>query len=386
MPHTLAITVGILLLCTLVPTTIPAQSSPQGCEDLLKLSSDMGRAVDSVFVNKEVCDAYRFLLERNGTGTKGTQCYRSQTDRILKLNPHFALGLAKALAEMERLFGGKNIVQSGFRCDGSNGNHPKGCAADIIWASCLAKTGGNTEAAWRCSSDSFNAPEQKWIDANGKNEQYKIHLRLRYAPEGHHVEPVSIRGCVTGATVGSAPPSSGISDIVRRAFSMPTQQTQPSVSQPAIPSQPVSTSQNPLDSFNPQLTPATPLSVPTTTTATTSNAAADRLEELAFGGQSTTSTATATSVPLVVSGSDAVVLTGTQQASTTSVTTQGLSSPSQTTFTSGDLAWQDQTVSSNPVSGVQAIIITIRAALNRISQYLVPFGARSHEHASEYDY
>lgn len=168
-------------------------------------------------------------------------------------------------------------------------------------------------------------------------------------------------------------PTATFAQTVRNWLS-PQQQVTAAPSQPALPSQPVSTSQNPLDSFNP--IPSTPVTVPTTT-ATTSNAAADRLEELAFGGQSTTSTATATSVPLVVSGSDAAVLTGTQQASTTSVTTQGMISPSQTTFTSGDLAWQDETVSSNPVSGVQAIIITIRAALNRIGQYLVPFGTRN---------
>lgn len=172
----------------------------------------------------------------------------------------------------------------------------------------------------------------------------------------------------------SSSPTATFAQTVRNWLT-PQQQVQAIPSQPAMPSQPVSTSQNPLDAFNPPS--ITPQLTPTSTNATSTNAAADRLEELAFGGQPTTTNSTATSVPLVVSGSDAAMLTGTQQASTTSVTTQGVISPSQTTFTSGDLAWQDETVSSNPVSGVQAIIITIRAALNRISQYLVPFGARN---------
>jgi hypothetical protein len=170
----------------------------------------------------------------------------------------------------------------------------------------------------------------------------------------------------------SGSPSAGLTSSLRQWLT-PQPQTQATPSQPAMPSQPVSTSQNPLDAFNPPS--ITPQLTPTSTNATSTNAAADRLEELAFGGQPTTTNSTATSVPLVVSGSDAAMLTSTQQASTTSVTpSQGAISPSQTTFTSGDLAWQDETVSSNPVSGVQAIIITIRAALNRITQHLVPFG------------
>jgi hypothetical protein len=90
----------IVALFTSQDVAAQSESSAQGCNDLLQLASSMGRAADSVFINQEVCDAYRFLLERNGTGTRGTQCYRSQTDRILKLNPQFAVGLAKALAEI----------------------------------------------------------------------------------------------------------------------------------------------------------------------------------------------------------------------------------------------------------------------------------------------
>lgn len=177
----------------------------------------------------------------------------------------------------------------------------------------------------------------------------------------------------------SAPsPSAAFSESLRQWFSPP----QATPAQPAIPSQPVQQSQNPLNAFNESTSTGefggVSSQLNTGTMSTGSSTAADRLEELAFGPKPATSTtSTATSVPLVVSGSNAAVLTGTQQASTTAVIpTQGVISPSQTTFTSGDLSWQDGTVSSAPVSGVQAILITIRSALTRMLQYLVPFSAR----------
>jgi hypothetical protein len=378
----------IVALFTSQDVAAQSESSAQGCNDLLQLASSMGRAADSVFINQEVCDAYRFLLERNGTGTRGTQCYRSQTDRILKLNPQFAVGLAKALAEIEKLYGGRNIVQSGYRCDGTNGNHTRGCAADIIWRSCQKNTRGHANP-WRCSSDTFDSPEQKWIDANGRNAPYNIQLRLRFAPEGHHVEPTNTQGCITGPMVSGsgAAPSAGFTESLRQWLA-PQQQVQATPSQPAISSQPVSISQNPLGAFDIEPQPAEPTAVSSQinpTAHSSSSTAADRLEELAFGPKPATST-TATSVPLVVSGSNAAMLVGTQQASTTAVTSsQGVISPSQTTFVSGDLSWQDPTISSAPVSGVQAILITIRAALNRMLQYLVPFNTETHTDEHEYD-
>jgi hypothetical protein len=379
-------------ILVLVPSSLPAQSSVPECNDLLQLASGMGRAADSVFINKEVCDAYRFLLERNGTGTRGTQCYRSQTDRILKLNPQFAVGLAKALVEIEKLYGGKNIIQSGYRCDGTNGNHTRGCAADIIWRSCQTNTRGHS-SPWRCASDTFDSPEQRWIDANGRNAPYNIQLRLRFAPEGHHVEPTNTQGCITGPMVSGsgAAPSSGIAESVRQWLTPePQPQTQARPAQPAVSSQPVSISQNPLGAFDfdvePQLAePEGVSSQINPTVGPSTGKAADRLEELAFGPKATSTPSSTSSVPLVVTGSNAAMLVGTHQASTTAAaSSQGVISPSQTTFVSGDLSWQDETISSAPVSGVQAILITIRAALNRMLQYLVPFNA--HENPDEHEY
>ena len=412
-----AITILAILFASTPLLAEPAAVTPE-CNQLLQLASTMGRKVDSVFINQEVCDAYRFLLERNGSGTRGAQCYKSQTDRILKLNPQFAVGLYRALTEIEKLYGGKNIIQSGFRCDGSNGNHPRGCAVDIIWRSCQIdpKPTPRGKDPWYCSSDRYDAPEQKWIDANGKNAPYKIHLRLRKAPEGHHVEPVDTQGCITGPVVGSGDaPFSGVSDAVRRAFGMSTQQPAYS-SQGAYPSQPISQGQSPISSYQPQQGIAV-----TTGTGATSGAgassdsgayagenvdivgvssqigatsgggtthattAADRLEELAFGTGTNASAGTnATSVPLIVSGSNAVGITGTQNPTTNLQYASSQISPTQQTFISGDLSWQgENTLQSSGLSGWDAIFVTIKATLNRILQLLQPFGARDSFEESE---
>jgi len=368
--------------------------------NLLSLAAKMGRRVDSVFINKEVCEAYSFLLERNGTGTRGTECYKSQTDRILKLNPEFAVGLYRALTEIEKLYGGKNIIQSGFRC--TPDPHSKGCAADIIWTSCQRDTMGFPDP-WRCSSDDYDkrtdtwmTPEQKWIDENGKNAPYKIHLRLRKAPEGHHVEPVDTQGCTTGPTVESGgsgtTPLSGLSDAVRRAFGMPTQQAQPAVSQPAIPSQPAYSSQSPLSSYQePHITSGNTSGVSSQISSgsggtTNGTSIADTLERLAFGIKATTSIGTATSVPLVVSGSDAAGITSSQdQGGQQTIASTIGSIPSQQTFISGDLSWQSESSFSAPLSGWEAILVTLKAALLRILQYLQPFGSRSTDVYDEFE-
>lgn len=414
----------VALFCVLLATTpnISAAATEgfnsQGEADCAKMLGFTGSAINDatrkVAVNSETCAAYRFLLERNGTGTRGTQCYRSQTDRILKLNPNFAVGLYKSLSEIEKLYGGKNIIQSGFRCDGSNGNHPRGCAADIIWASCKAKGG----VGWRCSSDRFDAPEQKWIDANGRKEPYKIHLRLRYAPEGHHVEPVNIQGCSTGRVVGSGngPPSNsspmGLGDAFRQSTGIGQQPALPA--QPAIPPQLAQAVQQPTQYFQPtQAQPSvapsgtvgTPTSVgsPANTVAPIGSTApqtvgtenqfeefvdnkpsiGDQLMMLAYGTSSiVTSTDIATSVPIIVSEKDATVLKGSTRKSATSTLSATSSestknAPHQTqTFVSGDLTYPRPS-SNMSRNYILAFLADMKARLLRALEILRPFGLRA---------
>ena len=368
---------------------------PEACKQLFKLPSGtyMQDIDKRLLGNKEVCEAYQFLLQRNGSGSRGAQCFKTQADRILKLNPQFAVSLYKSLTEMEKQFGGKNIIQSGYRCDGTNGNHPRGCAVDIIYASCLRQHGGDTLKAWRCSSDhidkatnTWSQPEQKWIDANGKN--YGIQLRLRFAPEGHHVEPTSINGCLTSAPVTSGPtgsPTSNFTDSVRQIFGMqPAQPAYPT--QPAIASQPLSTAQSPLSSFSGSI--ATPLVsdslVTTETTATTSNSIADRLNELVNGPATTTQSAT--SVPLVINSNDVGGVVSTQPTQQTSGTASIGGGITQSTFS----ASQPTQVSPQTDSArYQSILTSLRTALETMLNYLRPFRrgtAHDETHESEYDF
>jgi hypothetical protein len=177
---------------------------------------------------------------------------------------------------------------------------------------------------------------------------------------------------------GAPAATGGLANTLRQAFGLPTQQAQPVIAQPASPSQPVSVSQSPLSSFGSTETTGASSQISDGTEPTSpSSTAADRLEGLAFG-QPATSTQSATSVPLVVSGADAATLSGSQNASTTAVSTNGTIAPSQTTFVSDDLSWQGgETVSSAPVSGMTAILITIKATLQRLLLYLQPFGSHT---------
>ncbi len=333
------------------------------------------------FIGDEAADATKFLLERNGTGTRGTECYNGdQTMRITKLNPQFKIGLAKAIAEMEKLYGGREIIQSGFRCDGTDGNHPKGCAVDIIYASCKAKGGDG----WRCSSDRFDSPEQKWIDANGKNAPYNIHLRLRYAPEGHHVEPVNTKDCVTGATVGSGnPPGSPTSDFanaIRQALGVQQQPAQ----QPPLPPQPLPQQQSPLNNFNQPMPTPIPIATSSDTSDTSSGPSiADKLEKLANGDtEKTPPTQVGTSVPLVINGKDVGVIAGTKKADDVPSTAGIGGSITQNTFATEDLS--NQGVHTGTQSAFVRILASIKATLLQMLQYLKPFGSRPAPDTTEY--
>lgn len=340
------------------------------------------------FIGDEVAEATKFLLERNGSGSRDTYCYKSQSDRITRMNPQFRISLYKALTEMEKQYGGKNIIQSGFRCAGST--HGSGCAADIIWTSCSRQYPGNTERAWRCSSDlydkgtnTWNQPEQKWIDANGKN--YGIHLRLRFAPEGHHVEPVNTQGCVTGATVGSGSPSgspsSDFSNAIRQALGVSQQPQLPP--QPALPPQSIASQQSPIGAFQEPVSQVTATSSEPGT-ATSSPSVADRLAELA-GIEPKATTTSATSVPLVIDGSDRGSITSTRGSGGTATTSGIGSGITQNTFTSDDLAFRSEAVGGTQGAFAQTLAL-IRATLVRLLQYLRPFGGTQHYLEMEDEY
>jgi hypothetical protein len=350
----------------------------------------------SPFTGDEVGKATAFLLERNGSGTRGVVrgCYqyrpgidkdpdKPQADRILKLNPQFRVGLYKSLSEIEKQYGGKNIVQSGYRCDDSDGNHPRGCAVDIIWTSCQRNWSGFKDP-WRCSSDGYDArtnswhtAEQKWIDANGKKAPYNVHIRIRKAPEGHHVEPVNTQGCVTGATVGSngqsASPTSGFANAIRQALGVRQQPVQP----PSPPSQPLATSQPLMTAFDQPKPVETPdLGVP----AMASSSVADKLAEL-IKETSVASTATTTSVPLIIDPRDSATIQSNKESPSGSATAGIGGSITQSTFAGEDASWQS---ANQQASGLSVILANIATTLRRLLQLIQPFDG-VHLHEPEFD-
>ncbi len=181
-------------------------------------------------------------------------------------------------------------------------------------------------------------------------------------------------GVISGS--GASSPVSRAAEWVRSAL-YPNQTSQPQQAVTATPSQPASASQNPLSSFQePQTIGGVSGQLTMTPAATGTNSVADRLEALAF--PTTTQTgSTATTVPLVISGAQAVQLSAGQQAPTAPpYTGPGAVSPSQNTFISGDLSWQGAPTIGQTLTGFQATLANVRAILERILAFLTPFNAR----------
>lgn len=228
-------------------------------------------------------------------------------------------------------------------------------------------------------------------------------FQLHFPYSGDHIQCIenigascnpNTRGCdgkasiVPDLSVARRPsPTNVFSNAVRQWLS-PQQPQQPQQVVTATPSQPASASQNPLTAFEEPQTIGGVSGQLNMTTSSTTNGVADRLESLAF--PTTTQTgSTATTVPLVISGAQAVQLSPRQQTTTTpGYVGPGTISPSQNTFISGDLSWQGAPQVSPPVTGFQATLANVRAILERILAFLTPFNARyvingeTHEHES----
>lgn len=387
----------LLIGASLLPASRLSAAEPlnASCTELFKQveASHVTRVFDKAILDTATCGAYKFLIERYEPG----QCSQRglanpKVDGITALNPEFARNLALLLVEGENALGGRFGINSALRTGGPNGGqacanprgysgntnaspHAQGLAVDLVYP------GGGTKHD--CSSAGY-----KWIEANAGKRKIALYNQVHSYVSGecNHVEHT---GKVTGGPGPGAPsanptpssPSATFSQAIRQAIGGSTQQ--PTQVQSVTSGQPAFSSQSPIAAF--QDTPATTPSAPsissqlgTPANGTISTTSADRLEELAFGPKPVATTSGTSSVPLVVSGANAATLTGSQNPSVSQITsTQGASSPSQTTFTSGDLSWQGETVPSVPISGVQATLITLRATLSRILAILQPFGIRN---------
>lgn len=303
--------------------------------------------------------------------------------RIICLNPQFA---QKLKAFMEQVPGGPPEITAAYRTIGEQQKAMQDGASKV-------RNACSGYHLYGLAVDFNNTAKQQlsWMRANARNagiatigDPVTGCFRSGFCDPGHFQDPGPQIGqcgiCQTdgagdtstgggtgdlGGTRGTGGnPLSSFANAIRQYLN-----PQPAPQQVApIPSQPLQTS--PLDSFS---TTSTTVPTPLTPSGTST---ADRLEELAFGPQPATTTASTSSVPLVVSGEDAVALSGSQNPTTAQVTpTQGISSPSQTTFTSGDLSWQGENVQTGPpLSGTAATLATLKSILTQILQYLKPFG------------
>ena len=179
-------------------------------------------------------------------------------------------------------------------------------------------------------------------------------------------------GSLEAAPGGGGSPISSFTNAIRQWLNPQPEQLQ----QQPVSQQPLS--QSPLDSFQTASSSNTTINNNVNVNENT-NSVADTLEELAFGSGTATSTAATSSVPLVVSGSDAVGISSNQnQPGNQQTSDSGISSPSQQTFISGDLSWQDGSNAGPPLTGWSAMLATIKATLNRILQLLQPFGGEEY--------
>ncbi len=324
----------------------------------------------------------RPVIGADGTGQDG-------------INPTLACRLMTLFQSLEKEKGCLIKIVSAFR---SNGEQDKMCGSGGTGCLAAGKSCHNYGLAVDIEGPCVGQL-RAFLGSKNPNTPGAQRFGLHFPYSGDHLQCIentyancrSGNGCdgkfsitpdLSNFPTASVPPTTAFANAIRQWFAPPAQQQPP---QPSIPAQPLA--QSPLGAFSASPTETNDngnadiggvSSQLDDSSSNTSNAtsAADRLEELAFGPKSTTSTATS-SIPLVVSGADAAALSGTQGNVTAQSTgNQGVIGAVQSTF-SGDLSWQNGTgaaTPSAPATGWQAALITMKAVLQKILQYLVPFG------------
>jgi hypothetical protein len=310
------------------------------------------------------------------------------------LNPEFACNLMKLLQAAP---GGGITISVGvyqvtatvatkgvaycqhYQCQEGTNSHPRGLAADLLYNGTKGP-GGNGASAW-CHQNALCS----WAHQNAAS----FGLMFRLMPESGcaagyyepwHVEIKGVAGCQGtdgfGGALSAAAAPLAIGNAVRSLFG-----GQQPASPAPLPAQQMALSQSPISAFGGDATPSestvsgvssqlgsTDTDIPRTSST------ADTLEQLAFGNPPAASSMHATSVPLVVSGSNAIGITDTQDSQAQSVSAGNVTAPSQQTFTSGDLSWQTGNMPEAPLSGIEATLAMIKQVLLKLLPYLTPFG------------
>lgn len=173
-------------------TNTPADqraANPPNCDPLYGLPQGTVTqgGKDQTLMSADVCAAYQFLLTRYiGTGPRSSTGQPSSTSGITGLNPGFAVQLEKLLKAMP----GNVTIISAYRTVSGQGdtnpesNHRYGCAADLGW-----------------SQDNCSSQTCQWMLANGPSVA-GIQIRMKYAPEWNHVEPINVQACRAGGNPG----------------------------------------------------------------------------------------------------------------------------------------------------------------------------------------
>lgn len=360
---------------------------------------------------------------------------RPDSAHLELLNPDFAICAAEFAKFMNDKYGGQGVClrQSGRTQEEQHISCVRTTAAGETV--CQAPSGGCAKGQYgHCphvngAAIDFNPIKSNYQELWSQAPQFGLTFYLRDGDQPH-VESLKYRvarghknpkvrafieqdkqraqqsgntaGCLTpgfipkdgGSINTQAPPSAAITSVLRGFFSPPSQQpssvVSPGFSNPSSISpqqviavttgtEPARVSTSGSDTGSRQASVGGISSqLGATGTTTRASSTADRLEELAFGVRAT-STRTATSVPLIITGAQAVGITG-NQSSTTQPTTIAQLSPSisQQTFISADLSWQTGSfVASQPVTGWQATLASISSVLQRILTILQPFGFRN---------
>ncbi|RJQ34567.1 hypothetical protein C4556_02480 [Candidatus Parcubacteria bacterium] len=387
------------------PATLDAAENPELCNQLFGLpEGTIQMDADKRIMNPEVCEAYAFLISRYNPGPRSSVGLSNpKVEGITKLNPDFALALAKMLRAAPPMG-----INSAYRTPAGQGsknpqsNHIYGCAADLGYSQ-----GG-------CGS-----AHCQWVLRNAPS--YGIHIRMKYSPEWNHVEPIAKDACRNngpgvGAPVANAP-SSGLADSIRQSVGLggsqnctlpdglvvpcsaiANQGAAPAGSQSptgaAIPRQTLPASQQPFQ-YLPSPTPVSNIVQPpvpqipvSTTSSTTTLTTFERI--MRFAEATRVSSPAATSAPLVLTASIRDIAT--IQPDTSSITPlqengthQYLPVPSARldTFTSPDLGGGISPNVSQEVTGYQKVLADMQTTLLRALEYLRPFG-RPLEPAEDY--
>lgn len=317
--------------------------------------------------------AKQFLISRYTPGPRSSVGLSNpKVDGIMKLNPDFAIALAKMLKAAPSM-----SIISAYRTPEGQGsknpqsNHIYGCAVDLGY-----------------SNTNCNSAQCQWVLRN--SGAYGLQIRMKYSPEWNHIEPIAKDACRSnGPGVGTPvtatrAPSSDITNRIRQtieSFTEPSPTNQSSQEQSET--QRLSSSEQPLQYF-PKTTPTPSVrpqtSISSQSTGTRPLSAYERIS--IYATEPKTQTTAATSAPLVIVINSADVATIKSEPPQNPNATIALydnqyqiTPPAQETFTSTNLdGGLPTSIPPQQLTTYQTMLFNLETAAKQLLAYLRPFG------------